>query len=169
VKNSDEAEWDAKQYANLSESEDEKIIQLFKLHGSLNWRERKDGTIVRVSPEEMTRKSRRYKRNLVIYPAEKYKPEIEPFKTLHELFLDRFTESRIVIFLGFSFRDEYLNSLFRQASKKKIIIILPHASEFLKDRAKSIGFKQNPIPINASLGKDDQDIYMNLKNAILGT
>ena len=165
IGNSDEAIWDATQYSEMEKRNDKKSIHLFKLHGSLNWRERKDGKIVRVSPEEMTKGSKRYKRNLVIYPAEKLKPEIEPFKALHEMFLERFTQSNIVIFIGFAFRDAYLNTLFRQAPKKVVITILPHASTFLKESGKSIGFK-NPIPIDAALGEDNGTIAQKIQDLI---
>lgn len=86
-------------------------IKLFKLHGSLNWRRRQDDSVVKIGSEERTRGTKRFKENLLVYPAEKFKPTIEPFKTLHGLFEKYFEECETCVFIGFAFRDEYLNSI----------------------------------------------------------
>jgi NAD-dependent SIR2 family protein deacetylase len=131
---SEESEWNPEDLNREITDTSETTIKLFKLHGSLNWRIRKsDNAIVKISPEERTRGSRRYEKNLVIYPAEKLKPEIEPFKKLHEFFKTEFIRSDCAIFIGFSFRDEYLNSVIMQGSDRRnqIISVSPHVSELL--------------------------------------
>lgn len=154
---SEEFEWTPQDFNRVITDTSETTIKLFKLHGSLNWRIRKsDNAIVKISPEERTRGSRRYEKNLLIYPAEKLKPENEPFRTLHEFFRSELAKSDWVIFVGFSFRDEYLNSVIMQSSSKnKIIIVSPHASELLKGplSARSIWHERAPITIDRSFGE----------------
>jgi len=155
---SEEFEWNPEDFNREITDTSETTIKLFKLHGSLNWRIRKsDNTIVKIPPEERTRGSRRYEKNLVIYPAEKLKPENEPFRTLHEFFRSEFIKSDYAIFVGFSFRDEYLNSLIMSSSgKNKIIIVSPRATELLK-RLLSVRpiwhTERNPITIDRSFGE----------------
>lgn len=146
-------------YPNIFDEEvkGDSKIKLYKLHGSLNWRVRYDDKIVKIAPEQRIGESKQYKKNLVIYPAEKVKPEIDPYKKLHELFVKSYTESEITIFIGFAFRDEYLNSIFRQAPEsKKIIIISPHASELTKSTLnKSSGIKATFYPISSQFGNNE--------------
>jgi hypothetical protein len=123
------------------------------LHGSLNWRERiVDGKTVRVSTEELINGSRRYRKNYLIYPAEKFKPEIDPFRKLHDFFVDEYLACDTAIFLGFKFRDDYINSVINQASnKKQVIVITPHASEFVQNnKLGTIEYKEI-----ARMGKDN--------------
>ena len=150
----DECEWNPEEYYEEITEKNSPLVRLYKLHGSLNWRERVvDGKTVRVSTEELTIGSRRYRKNYVIYPAEKFKPEIDPFKKLHEMFVNEYLKCDTAIFLGFAFRDDYLNSVINQAtSKKQIIIISRHASDFVqnnKDR-----FKPSLIPIDFTFGEE---------------
>ena len=105
--------------------------------------------------------------NLVIYPGEKLKPETDPFKKLHEFFVEEVNSTDFLIFIGFAFRDEYLNTVIREASSKpKIIIISPHASQ-LKNSKSLLGFKNNPSFIDASFGKDTDLIINQVEKTIL--
>jgi hypothetical protein len=150
----EEFEWHPEEFDRRTASDKAPTIKLFKLHGSLNWLDRGNNTIERVSVEGKIR-TKQHKGNLLIYPAEKLKPEIEPFKKLHELFQTEFGHSDITIFIGFAFRDEYLNNVIRQGSEKnKIIIVSPSASELVKKPIGSASrFKSNPTAINANFGE----------------
>lgn len=150
--NIEESEWTPELF-NQPKNQKNPSIRLFKLHGSLNWRiRRNDDKIVKVATEERTREnSRLYKNNLVIYPAEKSKPEIDPFKTLHEHFQKELMSSNFAIFIGFAFRDEYLNSIMKEyPEKNEIIVVSPHASEHLKTLKKATNLKSKLTPIDAS-------------------
>jgi hypothetical protein len=152
--NPEEYGWNPEQFFQKTDVVSKKMIKLFKLHGSLNWRIKHDGRIVRIAPEERARLSRQYKNNLVIYPAEKVKPEIEPFQTLHKIFEKEFRQADATIFIGFAFRDDYLNSVMKKGTEKnKVIIISPHATELIKKLGKTSGFASNPIAINAAFGR----------------
>lgn len=135
-----ELEWDSTVFDQKSKNEF--YIKLHKLHGSLNWRRRYDLSVVKVAPEERTKGTKRYRENLLIFPAEKLTneierildPEKEPFGEIHIRFREEFKKSNIAIFIGFNFRDEYINEIIgTEREGKKIIIISPNASE-IKDR-----------------------------------
>ncbi len=136
---SDEFEWNDEEFKRKSENVC--IVKLFKLHGSLNWRRRHDFVAVKIGSEERTRGTRRFRENLLVYPTEKLTnevektvlPEKEPFGLLHVMFRKIFRESEVAIFIGFNFRDEYLNEIVvSESEKKKIIIVSPHATEIKK-------------------------------------
>ena len=136
---SDEFEWNVKEFERTSKNT--RIVKLFKLHGSLNWRRCHDFAAVKIGSEERTRGTRRFKENLLVYPTEKLTneverivlPEKEPFGVLHVMFKRRFSESEVAVFIGFNFRDEYLNEMITsQSGKRKIIIVSPHANEAKK-------------------------------------
>ena len=129
-----EFEWNSTGFDKSSKKDF--CIKLYKLHGSLNWRRRYDLQVVKVSPEERTRGTKRYRENLLIYPAEKLTneverildPEKEPFGEIHIRFRKMFKKSDIAIFIGFNFRDEYVNEIIgTEREGKTIIIISPHA------------------------------------------
>ncbi len=142
------------------------LIRLYKLHGSLNWRERKeDNKIVRVPTEELTRGSKRYNKNYVIYPAEKFKPEIKPFREIHESFEKQFANCDTAIFLGFAFRDDYLKSVISQGTNdKQVIIIRPHASGYVEKKKQD--FSGTLIPIDHSFGEDTPKLLGKLQKVI---
>ncbi len=151
--NPEEYVWEPTEFRNPSSFESqngEKRINLFKLHGSLNWRIKFDDRIVRIASEEKAT-SKNYKDNLVIYPSEKVKPEIDPFKTLHNEFQLELKECDAMIFIGFAFRDEYINDIIKE-SNTKVIVISPHASERIKNPSEGASKFRRISAINASFG-----------------
>jgi hypothetical protein len=88
-------------------------IKLFKLHGSLNWKSSEYG-IEQVLPESrFAEPTPVYKEDLLIYPGSKERPDREPFRTLYDLFESSMRETDRCLVIGFSFRDPYLNRVFR--------------------------------------------------------
>jgi hypothetical protein len=139
----EEYEWCPEEFRR---SEKTPVIKLFKLHGSLNWRRRYDGMPVKIGSEERVLESKQFKENILIYPAEKSKPEIEPFKTLHEKFEEYYKNSDVCIFVGFAFRDEYLNNVIaRGLENRKIIIVSLEARELRKLLVKKLKVKSHRI------------------------
>ena len=105
------------------------IIKLFKLHGSLDWRKKSDGKIVKVGSEERINKSRRFRENILIYPSKKIQREDQPYKWLHDTFIEQLKTTNIMIVIGFSFRDEYINEILNKYYKGNVILISPNASK----------------------------------------
>ena len=104
------------------------IPRLFKLHGSLSWREYED-TIECVTTEEPARNAY-HKRNVFIYPAQICDQESEQYATLYEYFrnLAEFTN---LIIIGYAFRDEPINRIVANFMKngKKCIVISPTVAQ----------------------------------------
>jgi hypothetical protein len=93
-----------------------------KLHGSLNWERDRRG-VVFGGP---TFKSS-HDHHVAIYPGFKGAPTAEPFSLMHDYFERALQSADLLIFIGFAFRDEYLNTLISRAplSKKKKFVIDP--------------------------------------------
>ena len=111
-------------------------LRLFKLHGSLNWRETFDGRIESLRTEERCFGTRRYRGNILIYPTQKGLEEVEPFRTLLGYFREASLKSDIFLVIGFSFRDNILNDIFlnhlRENPMHKLVVVSPNAKENVK-------------------------------------
>lgn len=100
-------------------------INLYKLHGSLDWKQLRDGDEIIKTNEEGKPVDPKYRGNLLIYPTLDPKPiEGDPFTTIIGEFIQKMSKATLCIVIGFSFRDEYITKLFVEfKSKKKLIII----------------------------------------------
>jgi hypothetical protein len=94
-------------------SEEAGTVKLFKLHGSLNWLQSQFGIEQVMTERILQEPTPVYKKNLLIYPGTKTPPEEEPFKTLYERFETHMRQTDRCLVIGFSFRDPYLNRVFR--------------------------------------------------------
>jgi len=113
-------------------------IKLYKLHGSLDWRETDDNRIERVSTEErVSRATRRYKRNILIYPAQKNYVTEEPFRRLMKYFEEVLNQHDLCLVIGFSFRDPLINGTFLDflgaERKRRLMVVSPNASTDVKN------------------------------------
>jgi hypothetical protein len=102
-------------------------VKLYKLHGSVNWKRAKNKTegIWRVIQHDFTG----HEDQCMIYPGFKDKPAEEPFAWLHEQLGESLIKAQCCITIGFSFRDNYINTLFTDAlwknPKLKIVMWNP--------------------------------------------
>ncbi|RLI73033.1 hypothetical protein DRO91_03855 [Candidatus Heimdallarchaeota archaeon] len=113
-------------------------LKLYKLHGSLDWRETHDGRIEWVvTQEQVSGVSRRYRRNILIYPAQKEYFNEEPFRTLMRYFEEVLSVHDVCLVIGFSFRDPYINGIFleflRVNPNRKLIVVSPTASRNVEE------------------------------------
>lgn len=83
---------------------------LTKLHGSVDW-QHLNGDII-VAP---SRFSGDHKNHCILYPGYKGVPTEEPFRAFHEhlrsVVREEYGALTAAIFIGFAFRDEYINSI----------------------------------------------------------
>lgn len=115
--------------------DDKKVIKLFKIHGSLNWSKPTD-QIFKISKDRST-----IKPNERVFVAPTLNPKDgmnnEPFKGLNVLFNDCLHQSQICVIIGYSFRDQHINSNFKrflENPKHQIIIISPACrSDFVRN------------------------------------
>jgi hypothetical protein len=128
-------------------------FRLFKLHGSLCWREKMNGDIECVTPEEPSR-SGQYKRNVLIYPTEKCNTTQEPYSTLYNYFESLDKTADILGIIGYAFRDEPINNIILKFAKKSsqpnVVVISPTAVDDLMNPA---GFHGKVIS-DTELNKD---------------
>lgn len=104
-----------------------KYIRLTKLHGSVDWtQESSDAPILSSAPGFRGE----HGKHVILYPGFKGNPEAEPFITFHQHFSNCIREAETLIFIGFAFRDLYINTLLetRTSPTTKIIVIDPSSS-----------------------------------------
>jgi len=106
---------------------------VYKLHGSLDWRETEDEKIERVPTEEkVSSRTRRYKSNILIYPAQKNYETEEPFRRLQKYFVEVLNRHKLCLVIGFSFRDPAINNVFLDFlgfnRKRRLVVVSPSAS-----------------------------------------
>ena len=100
-------------------------VRLFKIHGSLNWKKKGD-SIIRVTDKSTIGNNDRVFISPTLNPKNDVKNE--PFNSLNKLFNKHLQESHICLIIGYSFRDQHINNMFKEFlknSKKQIIVISP--------------------------------------------
>lgn len=180
--NSEYSAWTGK-YDEIFSDFSPNIIHLYKLHGSLNWKEHVENGIIRTLEESKPTDSN-FKRNLVIMPtlSPKEEEEAEPFKTIISEFINYMNKADACIVIGFSFRDHRINDVFKSFVKKgkTLVIISPSAMKnscenlFKVDLPKDFdpGRASWKVPIEGNVwcisGKlDKQNIEVNLNSLAL--
>lgn len=94
-----------KEWAELGARE----ATLTKLHGSLDWR--RSGKEIHVGDSNFTGD---HKKHAIIYPGFKGSSGSEFFSVFHNYFASALRDSSKAIFIGYAFRDEYINSIIRE-------------------------------------------------------
>ena len=127
--------------------DDKKIINIYKLHGSLNWKKMVND-IIRQDREELNHNE---SENLLIAPTLDPKNGLddEPFSSLNRRFEDHCKNTDIFMIIGYAFRDSHVNKIFKKFidDGKKIIVISPSVTDDLR----VVGFPQNnsqKIPVD---------------------
>ena len=95
---------------------------LTKLHGSVDWRLGEEN--IHVGDPLF---GGNHSQQVIIYPGFKGAPETSPFNLFHNRFARILTMSDVLVFIGYAFRDEYINNLIRtnKNEKAKVFIINP--------------------------------------------
>ena len=90
-----------------------------KLHGSINWH-KENGNII-VGSTHSTIDSQNH---AILYPGFKEESMDQLFKQLYDHLMEVAQETKLAIFIGFSFRDEYINEILKNipGKVKKIVI-----------------------------------------------
>jgi hypothetical protein len=112
-------------------------LKLFKLHGSLDWKSGENG-IERVAPEvRLKQPTAVHKKDILIYPGSKEATEQEPFRTLYERFETEMKETDRCLVIGFSFRDLYLNRIFRDfvhSGKGQLLVMSKNCGQIVAEK-----------------------------------
>lgn len=123
-------------FSKAANSEESDIINLYKLHGSLDWMRLIDGTILEKTPieddyEDSDGENRVEHDPFIIFGQGTKFFSVEPFFSMIQTFNRKLKERDYYFVIGYSFFDPYINNLLIQAVKdggqknKKIIIVNP--------------------------------------------
>ncbi|OQB13433.1 MAG: hypothetical protein BWY15_01730 [Firmicutes bacterium ADurb.Bin193] len=119
----DDKAWDGNRF-NQSENDEETAIYLYKLHGSINW-QRKDGQLKTSSKQKI--------KPDIIFGTDVKLQAIDPYLFYLYEFRKYALLSKIIITIGYSFNDNHINDLVRQAivsdETKKLLIVEPTTDE----------------------------------------
>lgn len=108
---------------------------LTKLHGSLDWKI--SGEKIYVGDPVFTGD---HSKQAIIYPGFKGESSQSFFQVFHEYFAQSLSDSKVMIFVGFAFRDDHINRLIRENTRRetKIFVINPDTTiKFPSGRAKA--------------------------------
>ena len=94
---------------------------LTKLHGSINW-ENSGGRILASSNDF----SGDLNRHPMIYPGHKGAPNRPPFINFHKYFERCLSLTKKIIFIGFAFRDPYINKLLSKLNSTATVNVIGH-------------------------------------------
>jgi hypothetical protein len=127
--------WNPREFELFRINPQNRHIVLFKLHGSVNWmRITSNGRIVHSLPMYDVVDSDAYQ-NAIIYPAGNKVTNSEPYLTCYHYFSRCCEHAKLIIAIGYSFRDyEALGSLLkaRQVNEDlKLILLSPDAYDVL--------------------------------------
>jgi len=108
-------------------------IKLFQLHGSLRWRKNHTGLPVKFPSERNDRQDKNYPGELLIYPGSDKEIKEEPYQTMFNHLEKCLTSSKILIIVGYAFRDNYVNRIVADALFKNedldVFVISPTAQQ----------------------------------------
>ncbi len=95
---------------------------LTKLHGSINWTRQGDQIFV---SDPMFKKD--HDTHVIIYPGFKGRPVDAMFQSFHTHFASALADAKVAIFIGFAFRDEYINDICERSAtgRTKVGVLNP--------------------------------------------
>jgi hypothetical protein len=126
-------------------------IKFVKLHGSVDWFRRRDGTIVRSETEKKRVGRSTVVGDQILYPIQQKDLYLCPW---FELFRSSKRDLRVCntyLFIGYGFNDDFIRNMVveeynRYPSQKKFILVNPHAEEIAKTKLSEIKTRLFLIP-----------------------
>jgi hypothetical protein len=111
------------------------VLNLIKLHGSLDWFGLSDGTIVRMNRFQKTYSKREVQRGeFMIYPIQQKDLYLYPWFDLFWRFKDDLNHKKIWIVIGYRFNDEFILNMFVEALGRdhRLILVTPNAHDIVE-------------------------------------
>lgn len=105
--------------ADENSDSERRVGLLTKLHGSVDW-SRNGEQIYFGTP----RFQGDHKSQVIIYPGFKGVPDQRPFTLFHEHLSRVSQHAEAAVFIGFAFRDEYINQVFRDRLAKNALVFI---------------------------------------------
>jgi len=118
------------------------LIQLFKLHGSVDWLiEKGTNDVIEVETAKgQSHMGRKYKGEMMLYPIAEKELYLDPYVSMI-LRLNRELEKKSTwVVIGYSFADPVIREIFLRKfnSKKKLVLVHKKASEVYRERLSHI-------------------------------
>lgn len=113
----------------------DRVVQLHKLHGSINWRSRSDGRLDEVRIDHQKPDNDREYGEIMIYPSPLKLLEMNgyPYSEMFRRFASSITQPQSVLLtLGYSFADDHINRIIYQAlsiPSFNLVIVVPEVAE----------------------------------------
>ena len=105
---------------------------LTKIHGSLDWQI--SGKSIFVGSPVYTGD---HAKHAIIYPGFKGTETVSYFSLMHRYFGDRVEEADVMMFIGFAFRDDYVNRILERTRPSALVFVLnPVEPETMPSRGK---------------------------------
>lgn len=100
-------------------------VLLTKLHGSLDWKYGRN--TIQVGDAIFTGD---HSKQAIIYPGFKGKNDAPFFEVFHNYLAEAVADSKAMIFVGFAFRDPYINEILRENTREgcPVVVINPDKS-----------------------------------------
>lgn len=138
---------------------------LTKLHGSVDWKIGNGGSterpVIRYGLPEFEGD---HDKRLILYPGFKGRPSRQPFIAFHEYFKQRVGKATHLLFIGFAFRDEFINELIAMSVQPstRIAVVdpvpnLPNLSFLSKAKHLAQGFGTQSVGIDSFSLNDVED------------
>jgi len=132
-------------------------IQLFKLHGSVNWFiEKETGEIIEQDvPFGESLLGRQIEGEMMIYPIAEKQLYLDPYLSMLLRLNKELERKRIWVVIGYSFNDPIIQTIFLKKSKldKHLILVNPNAQKVYDMQLQ--GFDGKKSLINKRFGLDD--------------
>jgi hypothetical protein len=108
-------------------------IFLTKLHGSLDWKYSRDRSVIHVGDPVFTGD---HTKHAIIYPGFKGSNDAPFFDAFHNYLGESLADAKAVAFVGFAFRDDYINNVIREGVRpdSTVVVINPDSSVELPSR-----------------------------------
>jgi hypothetical protein len=147
-------------------------INLFKLHGSLDWVEDSSYGVCSLEfPRHKDAEDIEEHRPLLIFGTSHKLSPREPFLSLAYQFLQSLLKSPVLIIIGYSFGDEYINEIIQQGlwsnTRLKIVIVSPSVEEqVISSELLNRNPRIYPIPKTAKVALEDGTLLMRVREMI---
>lgn len=105
---------------------------LTKIHGSLDWQI--SGNSIFVGSPVYTGD---HSKHAIIYPGFKGTETAQYLSLMHRYFADRVEEADVIVFIGFAFRDDYVNRILERTRPSTLVFVVnPIKPEVMPERGK---------------------------------
>lgn len=136
-------------------------MQLFKLHGSVNWLiEKRSKKVIEVTERGRSYVGRKYEGEMMIYPIAEKELYFDPYISML-LRLNRELESKSIwIVIGYSFNDPIVREIFLRKSnaRKHLVLVHPKAKDVFSRRLHSIKAKLSLMEKRFGLSEKEEDL-----------